>query len=1085
MPATLTGSLLTSYRATAKYDRVFQLSTGSAVPAGYTALNLFLIENYLLVLSKNGTALRLTITDINTQTVTRTINMDGLTNPTPLVSGSTLYILSSPSYLSKLTLSGGVWGDLVTEGLSFTLPTTYSFAPTILGSRIWLENGTSGLRYIDVTSLATDKFTTGRENLGRITSLQGDPSGYLYLTRLDRAYLEIYTSSGSAPFLTYNKEVSIKPAVKPAYLNTINQITPVTGEVLLGGYDGTLKKYNLSSQAISNLSYTMTDLKFLTALGAYATLVSMDGEVRLYDLKEGEELPVDTFDLNRTTFLKPTLTEQFLVLGDSSGRIIFYKLDDLPTLKLNYVYIEAKNPTTKYLDLNVELTNPVANVVSKTPYEVTIQYRGASAVKTLAETGLKRNFYLPLSMYSTILSEASLYLGSQPITYRLLNLSTGLVMTDGTATLYSGKLEKIFLKDFYQSEDDIYFKLQYLSTAKSSLVFTINGKKVLYTTETENWYNPSDYLAIYTRTDFPDLATKFYLLKGTNVGKLSGKTVSVKIELLVGGVVKETLTQTKDFITKLAYADLQYSTSAGDIRYQDELLLTELEQGSKTTFLEDNSLTPALVTISKMDISLTDSEKIGNIISGEGDSGYLSFPIRSDYANHLYQSDSLLMDIYINGYKLPRSNSQQQYTMEGGALRVDYPVRDLQNLLNSSQLAILFDKSISDSASNITILATVRRKPLVNSEILLGSYTVNSDYQNDITLLQGGGILLPFTTTRSNLSQAELRLFIRNSSSGLIRRFNPSNYTLTLDLANKQILVELLGTTNLDIGSELIIVDSGYLTNTIKYVNNNTSYRMDSLPLVSFDSENNMYSGLVANPEDLDVTVNGLTLIPGRDYSVLEPALDNTPAMITFRNYLPVGATVEVNYLPEGAQTVHYWATPAKGTSTYFSLDDERSIFVDGTFETFVNNLKVDESKVTVRNNRTISVNVSNPRHVMVRFSNRQHSNLKLIQDSYKFATIDINDNNYHSKFSLNSSSMYDDTSLGLSTDIGKITLLEILNSSTATTFDCNQTGSTLTDVYLDSKYIENQYINKDIIVDANRTHKPLSEQPTVTNPSI
>ena len=572
---------------------------------------------------------------------------------------------------------------------------------------------------------------------------------------------------------------------------------------------------------------------------------------------------------------------------------------------------------------------------------------------------------------------------------------------------------------------------------------------------------------------------------------ITSSKIPVRIDLVERGTIRETINITKTVTPKYAYKDIKYSTSDGDLRYQDELLLTELEQGPKTEFLKDNTYTPTIIPISKHDIKLTDDSKLGNIISGEGEVGYLSFPIRSDYAKHLYKSDTLIMDIYINGYRLPRTNSQQQYNLETGALRVDYPVRDLQKILTNQQLNDLFNKNVSDAACGVTMIAVVRRKSLISTELLLCSYTVSDTYQNDIEALQGNGIYIPFKTNHNNLTQAQLRLFIRNKGDNLISRYNPSNYTLTLDLKNKQILVQLLGTTNLGIGSELIIVDSGYLTNTVKYVNTNTTYRMDSLPLVYFDSDNNIYNGLTAKAEDLDVMVNGLTLIPMKDYTVIEPTLINTPTMLIFKNYIPVGSTVEVNYLPENCQRVVTWSKPAVGTTNKFSLDDERNVFVKGTFETFVNNLKIDEAKVQVLNNRTIAINVANPRNVMVRFSNKPHSNLKLIEDACKFNTIDINDNNYHSSIGDSELSLFDITSLGRSTDIGKVALYDLLEAernnhqqNEPIILDCNESSTLLTDIYLDSKYIENQYLTRDLIIDANEVSLP-NQKPDIINPNI
>lgn len=1089
--AKLTGTLLEAYKKTVKYDQVTQVSVTQILGANLEIAQVHVVDIYLLVVGKARGAnptYTLVMANLNDVTQKQTRNLGNLKAPEFFATPHGLVWLSKPSFISKILLTGGVWGDVQTESLTTSVDSPITTRSHFSSDKVWVGTGVDVL-LLDIPTLASQKIKLPSSQA--VSSLASDGTD-LYVARTNTAQVEVYSlatitakPSAAAGYQPY-KTIRIRADKKPAYLNTINHLAVTKGHLILASYDGGVLDYNLDKRTTQQLLSVMTDIKYLRANPHYVTIVSQDGEVRLYDVLKHDEITLDTSGLEPHSLQDPNLSEQFLALIDKAAICRLYKLEDLPRLNLNYFYIESKDANTKYLDLHADLQNSVANVVTKTPYEIAIQYRGATAVKTFPETGLSRNFYIPLNMFPTILTEPSFYLGSEPITHSIKNLQTGLTVVEPGTTLYDGKLEKIFIKDVYTSDDDLYFKIMYLATTPVSIEIKVGDRKILYTTETPLTHNPADYQAVYTQADFPQIHTKFYLVKFPSAGNLNSKEVTLSLDLFVKKVKKDSIIMKRPVTPKYAYKDIKYSTSDGDIRYQDELLLTELEQGDKRQFLRDNSLTPALLLISKMDIRLTDDSKLGNIMSGEGDVGYMSFPIRSDYAHNLYKSDSLVMDIYVNGLKLPRSSSIQQYTLEGGALRVDYPVRDLQAFLTQQQMQFLFDKTVSDEASGITILVTVRRKGLVDGELLLGSYVVGDTYQNDIEHLQGNGIYIPFTTKRTNLSQAELRLFIRNKSEDLIRRFNPSNYELTLNLANKQILIRLLGTTNLDIGSELIIVDSGYLTHTIKYVNINSAYRMDSLPLVTFDSKNNMYDGLASRAEDLDVTVDGLTLVPGRDYNVLTPKLASTPTMLTFRNYIPVGSVVEVNYLHENAQRIFYWATPAVGTTNVFSLDDERYIFVKGTFETFVNNKKVDEAKVTILNNRSIQINVPDPANVMVRFSTRPHSNLKLIQDSYKFSTINILDNNYHSAFTPGSPSTYDKKSLGISTDIGKVNLLELINTNQEFILDCNKEGKLMTDVYLDSRYINNQYITADLVVDANRASNiPDDRNLNPTNPQI
>lgn len=1132
MPTTLSGKLLTNYRTTSKYSEVFKYP--SSLDTGYELVTYFLLDDFLIFVEENSASRKLIIVNITTSARVLTKDLTTFQNPLYLLDPveNTLAIIAKPNIVATLKLTKGVWGDLQTLTLASDLP-EYTADPIFRLNRVFIPSG-SNLVVVDVTrpdgAVVTKTFST----TDQITAIEVDlRENNFYMAGRNIAIIYRYDLNSVITTAALNQVCSfrLRADKRPAYLNTItNLFLGHQGRNLVSSFnDGSVYKFNTSDHSAKEIMSVLGDVRYLNGIkDQYSVIATSDLEVKLYDFSKNEEIQLEHNSHDPLKALDPFITSQFLLLGDKTGSISFYKLEEIPILKINYVRLEAKEPTLRYLDINAEVQNDNPNIKIAAPVEVKLEYRGGVAVKTFQETGQKRNFYVPLTEYTNILKESSLFLGNGLISYTLTSLVSGVQVRDTydlsnldqqTLTdenvVFNGKLSKFYIKDLYTAEGALYFKMMYLSQARSSLLLTFNSReKILFTKETEDIarsYKQSmgtnglldTCNTIITFKDGNDQGEDNDYKEVTPVDKyrlfklpkltspITSSKIPVRIDLVERGTIRETINITKTVTPKYAYKDIKYSTSDGDLRYQDELLLTELEQGPKEEFLKDNTYTPTIIPISKQDIKLTDDSKLGNIISGEGEVGYLSFPIRSDYAKHLYKSDTLVMDIYINGYRLPRTNSQQQYNLETGALRVDYPVRDLQKILTNQQLNDLFNKNVSDTACGVSMIAVVRRKSLISTELLLCSYTVTDTYQNDIEALQGNGIYIPFKTTHSNLSQAELRLFIRNKGDNLISRYNPSNYTLTLDLKNKQILVQLLGTTNLGIGSELIIVDSGYLTNTVKYVNTNTTYRMDSLPLVYFDNDNNIYNGLTAKAEDLDVMVNGLTLIPMKDYTVIEPTLINTPTMLIFKNYLPVGSTVEVNYLPENCQRVVAWAKPAVGTTNKFSLDDERNVFVKGTFETFVNNLKIDEDKVQVINNRTIAINVAKPRNVMVRFSNKPHSNLKLIEDSYKFNTIDINDNNYHSGIGDSELSLFDTTSLGRSTDIGKVALYDLLEDernnhqqNEPIILDCNESSNLLTDIYLDSKYIENQYLTRDLIIDANEVSLP-NHKPDIINPNI
>lgn len=1133
MPTTLSGELLDNYRTTSKYSEVFKYPP--SLDAGYQLATYFLLDDFLILVEENSASRKIIIVNITNSTRVLTKDLTTFQNPLYLLDPveKTLAILAKPNIVATLKLTNGVWGDLQSTTLVSNLP-EYTAQPIFHSRKVFIPSG-SNVYIVDVTRTDGAVVTKTFSTTDQITAIEVDlRANNFYMAGRNTAIIYSYDLNSVITASATLQQVGsfrVRADKRPIYLNTItNLFLGYQGYNLVSSFnDGSVYKFNTANRSSKEIMSVLGDVHYLNGVkDQYSVISTSDLEVKLYDFSKEEEIQLEHNSHDPLKALKPFITSQFLLLGDKTGSISFYKLEEIPTLKINYVRLEAKKPTLRYLDINAEIQSDNPNIKVAAPIEVKLEYRGGVAVKTFQETGQKRNFYVPLTEYTTILNESSLFLGSGLISYTLTGLVSGVQIRDTydlssldqqTLTdenvVFNGKLSKFYIKDLYTAEGALYFKMMYLSQARSSLLLTFNSReKILFTKETEDIARSykqsmgSNGLLDTCKTiitfkdgnnqgednDYKEVAPvdKYRLFKLPKLtSPITSSKIPVRIDLVERGTIRETINITKTVTPKYAYKDIKYSTSDGDLRYQDELLLTELEQGPKTEFLKDNTYTPTIIPISKHDIKLTDDSKLGNIISGEGEVGYLSFPIRSDYAKHLYKSDTLVMDIYINGYRLPRTNSQQQYNLETGALRVDYPVRDLQKILTNQQLNDLFNKNVSDAACGVTMIAVVRRKSLISTELLLCSYTVSDTYQNDIEALQGNGIYIPFKTNHNNLTQAQLRLFIRNKGDNLISRYNPSNYTLTLDLKNKQILVQLLGTTNLGIGSELIIVDSGYLTNTVKYVNTNTTYRMDSLPLVYFDSDNNIYNGLTAKAEDLDVMVNGLTLIPMKDYTVIEPTLINTPTMLIFKNYIPVGSTVEVNYLPENCQRVVTWSKPAVGTTNKFSLDDERNVFVKGTFETFVNNLKIDEAKVQVLNNRTIAINVANPRNVMVRFSNKPHSNLKLIEDACKFNTIDINDNNYHSSIGDSELSLFDTTSLGRSTDIGKVALYDLLETernnhqqNEPIILDCNESSTLLTDIYLDSKYIENQYLTRDLIIDANEVSLP-NQKPDIINPNI
>lgn len=517
----------------------------------------------------------------------------------------------------------------------------------------------------------------------------------------------------------------------------------------------------------------------------------------------------------------------------------------------------------------------------------------------------------------------------------------------------------------------------------------------------------------------------------------------------------------KDMIQMVNEKDVLVSSTDGSIRKIDTEYLSDIENGNKDRYISNFSNISFERIVDYPTIYISDTKEV---LNGEVLDGYLTVPIQ--YDEYQYKKNSLIGEIYIGGKKAFRKYVRQIDNLEGG-LTLYYPTELLKDVVSPAEFQRMSRGGIPQSE----VVITGVKKNLIESERLLGKHKFSNELQDETELISTTGMYIPMKI-KDGMKVDKMRIFIRDFGSDYLVRVNPRSYRISLDKENQQALVVIKGSTWISPGAEMYIVSNGVTDDSIFYDKLNSSYEVDSVPLINFDSENNVYTGLASRAEDIDVNVNGYTLVPGFDYSVIEPKLKHSPTLVLFRNVLPANSKIEINFLNKGTNKVRTFRGPAVGTTNKFTMEDDSLIFFPNGFEVFANNLKVPRSKVQILDSKTIQINIPNDQliNVMVRFSYEDHPNLKEIFDNYKYNLINSTSELYHSKNALSRESNFDKLCKGkVSKTASKLSLLSKVKARKGFIIDANKRDNDLVfDINLDAKEIFNQYMTENIEIDCN-----------------
>lgn len=323
---------------------------------------------------------------------------------------------------------------------------------------------------------------------------------------------------------------------------------------------------------------------------------------------------------------------------------------------------------------------------------------------------------------------------------------------------------------------------------------------------------------------------------------------------------------------------------------------------------------------------------------------YLDYPdydsrkyidLSNEYPTGQIENNVVNSDVYFDGYKVFKNDLLQKDNFDG-SINLYLKHYALKSYTSKAAYNYMIDNSQLTKADKIII--SNKSRSLYETEKLLIKHKVSNTYENQTTLLPSKGILLPNTRVKQFKIQ-NIRIYVKifkpnSEDNKYYHRLNPRNYNLWIDKEYEMLRVSIFG-IQIPEGSEIMIMDNGLTNNVILYDKLNYIQRdIDSLPIVEIAPDGELLTELERRTEDTEVIVNGLTLIPNRDFFVINTPNDpEIPSMVAFRNIIPNNAKVEITLLNNNSSDVYYFKYPAVGTDNVFVLPDDKRIFTNNIYQ--------------------------------------------------------------------------------------------------------------------------------------------------------
>ncbi|BDE75677.1 hypothetical protein [Staphylococcus phage S6] len=345
---------------------------------------------------------------------------------------------------------------------------------------------------------------------------------------------------------------------------------------------------------------------------------------------------------------------------------------------------------------------------------------------------------------------------------------------------------------------------------------------------------------------------------------------------------------------------------------------------------------------------------------------YLDYPdydprryidLSNEYPNGQLDTNVINSDVYFDGLKIFKNDILQKDNFDG-SVNVYLNHLAMKKYMNDKNYEYtIHDRKLS---KHDNFIISNKSRSLYQTEKLMVKHTVTNDYENQTSLLPTKGILLP--NTRVNQFKIQnIRVYVKvynTSENGneYYHRLNPRNFNLWIDKEYNMLRVAVYG-IQIPEGSTLMIMDNGLTNNVILYDKLNYIKRdIDSLPIVEVGPNGELLTELSRRTEDVEVIVDGLTLIPGRDFHVMNTPNDpDIPSLVAFRNVIPNTAKVEITLLNENSSDVYYFKRPAVDTTNVFVLPDDKRIFTNNIYQNDpykdINLLKDSDEDVITKEN--------------------------------------------------------------------------------------------------------------------------------------
>lgn len=517
------------------------------------------------------------------------------------------------------------------------------------------------------------------------------------------------------------------------------------------------------------------------------------------------------------------------------------------------------------------------------------------------------------------------------------------------------------------------------------------------------------------------------------------------------------------------------------------------------------------------------------------DTTYGQLKISTNLETNIGKENTLLVNIFLNGRKIYR-NFYSQIDNYNGSVTAYLPMSYIKEFLpfNDYELLKRYSSDYKSTGTNknkiLEILSKyelsfeIHRRRIAETDKVLLTYdlTTEEDCQSIIT----NGITLPLKLS-NNIRASELKLCLIFKDGLYTKRLTSNMFSIEIKRDYGVVIVKLNGASYCKKGDRIVIIYSG-VDDDIKFYDKIDNDNLDCIPLVNYiqedeNSELFIVESGIERADDVEVNIDGLTLYPNIDYTLVDMKKEDIPKLILFKNVIPDTSKLEINILNKNTNHCIYFNTTCEyknGSNQIVNslnkvvLTDDEYLFVKfdnlKKFSVYINNLFIPQKYYKVNNpieleftNEAIekfgkiSENNTEKRlyNIMIKFTYDDHTHNSPIFDYYKYYefgndlyTIEhiyddfgkllytiytMNDTfkNYHCQYGDGYPSEYDELCKNQRSGSGiKLKLLDKSNYI----INCNDNKSLMFDCFLNESDISNQYIEQDILVNCNITDTDL-----------